>query len=71
MNVYDDYRWKVRMFRGGEMVMETVHLDDSSKDMEVRAAENLKASGWYDRIDVAGPFVRDRFRPAPPEAAPK
>ncbi len=31
--------WKVRSYKDGELMLETVHASDVSKDMEVKAAE--------------------------------
>jgi hypothetical protein len=33
--------WKVRTYKDGEFMLETVHASDQSKDMEVEAAKKI------------------------------
>lgn len=58
------WKWVVRCFYGpnanyprveGELAIETVHKNDSSKDLEVLAAEGRPDIG---RVDVLGPDVK-------------
>jgi hypothetical protein len=56
--------WKCRFYYNdtvkppkvpGELAVETVHANDSSKDIEVRAGESRKDIGTIDVIWIGGP----------------
>lgn len=61
-----EWKWSVKCFKGGTLASHTVHKTDFSKDIEVEAAESLKAQGHYDEIRVSHGMAQDAFRERTP-----